>query len=113
VKEVKFVAQILHSMEIPVKFPIICRVDNVGAIFMAENVTTSNRTKHIDTRYHFVREFVEDGFLKIIFVKTDDNKSDIFTKNVSGTTLDVHKPAYVVEKDYLKEKDAKHDRDAQ
>jgi hypothetical protein len=45
----------------------LSRVDNVGAIFMAENVTMSTRRRHVDVRYHFVREFVEDGFIKIIF----------------------------------------------
>jgi len=67
-KEVKFVAQVMMSMGIPVKSPIIVRVDNVGAIFMSENVTTSPRMKHVDIRYHFVREYVEDGFIEIIFV---------------------------------------------
>ena len=89
-KEIKFVVQILQSMKIPVRIPVVVRVDNVGAIFMTENVTTSNRTRHVDIRYHFVREFVEDGFIKIIFVKTADNDADIFTKNVNGETYDRH-----------------------
>jgi hypothetical protein len=42
-KDIKFVVQILLSMGIPVKLPVIVKVDNVGAIFMAENVTTSTR----------------------------------------------------------------------
>ena len=54
------------------------------AIFMSENITTSNRTKHVHSRYRFVDEFVEDGFIEIIFVKTKDNVVDIFTKNTSG-----------------------------
>jgi hypothetical protein len=56
-------------MGIPVKLPVILRVDNVGAIFIAENVLTSSRTKHTDTRHHFVREFIEERFGKIIFVR--------------------------------------------
>jgi hypothetical protein len=32
---------------------------------MSENVSMSSRTKHVDTKYHFVREFVEEGFVKI------------------------------------------------
>jgi hypothetical protein len=51
---------------------------------MAENVTTSTRTRHVDVRYHFVREFVEDGFIKIIFVRTTENNADMFTKNATG-----------------------------
>jgi hypothetical protein len=64
VKDVKFGFQILLSMGIPVKLPVIVRVDNVGAIFMVENLPTSTRTRHVDVRYHFVREFVQDGFIK-------------------------------------------------
>jgi hypothetical protein len=46
-KEIKFVVQILLAMGIPVKLlPIIVLVDNVGAIFMAENVATSTRMRH-------------------------------------------------------------------
>ena len=45
-------------------------MDNVGAIFMAENVTATPKSKHIDTRAKFVTQFIADGFLKVIFVKT-------------------------------------------
>jgi hypothetical protein len=89
-KEVKFVYQVLLSMGMKIKLPIIVRVDNVGAIFMAENVAVSQRTKHIDVKYRFVQEFVLDGFLRIIFVRTEDNHADIFTKNVSGDLHEKH-----------------------
>ena len=89
-KEVKFVYQVLLSMGMKIKTPIIVRVDNVGAIFMAENVAVSQRTKHIDVKYRFVQEFVMDGFLRIIFVRTAENHADIFTKNVSGDLHDKH-----------------------
>ena len=75
---------LLKSMIIEVKLPITLRLDNVGAIFIYENVTMSNRTKHVDTRYRFVNESVEDGFIEIIFVKTKYNVADIFAKNTSG-----------------------------
>ena len=71
-------------MSIEVKLPITVRLYNVGAIFMSENVTTSNRTNHVNTRYRFVNEFVEDGFIEIFFVKTKENVADVFTKNTSG-----------------------------
>ena len=58
VKEVIFVSQLLTSMKIHVQHPIIVRVDNVGAIFMAQNVTTTSQTKHVDIRYKFVNEYV-------------------------------------------------------
>jgi hypothetical protein len=87
-KKIKFVIQILLSVGIPVKLLITVWVDNVGGIFMAENMPTSMRTHHVDVRYHFVREFVEDGFIKIIFVRTTENNADIFTKNMTGESYD-------------------------
>ena len=77
-KEVKFVYQLLDGMGMKVKLPIVIRVDNLGAVFMSENVSVSQRTKHVDVRYRFVQEFVFDGFIKVIFVKTENNDSDIF-----------------------------------
>jgi hypothetical protein len=65
------------------EFPIEVNVDNVGAIYLSKNASTSNRTKHIDTRYHFFREYVEVGILKIKFVRSENNHADIFTKNTS------------------------------
>jgi Reverse transcriptase (RNA-dependent DNA polymerase) len=103
-KEVKFIIQVLLSVNIQVKLPVIVHVDNVGAIFMSENVTATSRTKHIDARYHFIREYIEDGYIKIIFVKTDDNHADIFTKNVTGDIYDKHVQNYLVQKSQIHEK---------
>ena len=47
-KEINFVYQILSSMGLKVKAPIVVRVDNVGAIFKAENMSTGQRTRHVD-----------------------------------------------------------------
>jgi sulfatase maturation enzyme AslB (radical SAM superfamily) len=52
-------------------------------MLMAQNASSGVRTQHVDTRYHFVRENLEDGIIKIEFVKSVDNESDIFTKNVT------------------------------
>ena len=50
VKEVMFVIQLLGSMKVLVKLPVMVRVDNVGAIFMVSNITTMSKTKHVDIR---------------------------------------------------------------
>jgi hypothetical protein len=83
-REILFVAQVMEFLGLTVKRPIVVRVDNVGAIYLANNQTTSQRTKHVDVRYHFVREYIEDGTVEIIFVKSKDNDADIFTKNLDG-----------------------------
>ena len=62
---------------------------------MANNHTTSQRTKHIDTRYHFVREYVEDGIVKVQYVKTEENLADPFTKNLGEKLFVKHIGEYI------------------
>ena len=92
-KEVLFMAQVLKSMGIKIELPIVIRVDNTAAIFLSNNVTTNQRTRHVDIRTKFVMQYTgPDGMLKIIFVKGTDNDSDIMTKNVSGDLHEKHVP---------------------
>ena len=97
-KEIKFIVQVMWSLNMSVELPVVVRVDNVGAIYLANNLNTSQRTKHIDVRYNYVREFVEDDFIKIYFVRTDENDADIFTKNTTTDIFQRHSAKLVGEK---------------
>ena len=101
VKEIVFVMQVLKSIGIPVETPVIVRVDNMGAIFMAENASSSVRTRHIDIKWHFTRNLTKDKIIKIVFVRTADNKSDGFTKNVSADIHEKHSQDFVWHKSDL------------
>ena len=83
-KELKFIVQLLQTMNIEVELPITVYVDNVGAIWLSNNRTTSDRAKHIDIRTSFVKEYQEDGKIIIKFVKSEDNEADIFTMNTTN-----------------------------
>ena len=83
VKKIRFIYFILCEIWIKVEFPIVVKTDNVGALFISQNSLTGVRSRHVDTRYHFVRENMEEGFVKIEFIKSSDSDSDIFIKNVS------------------------------
>jgi len=54
--------------------------DNTSAVNMAKNSVQHKRTKHIDIRYHFLRDNVEKGLIVMTFCKTEDQIADIFTK---------------------------------
>ena len=79
-----FVIQHLGSMKIFVKYPVMVRVYNIGAIFMASHIITMSCTKHMDIMYKYVNEYVEDGIVKIVFVKFIDKDSNILTKSFSA-----------------------------
>ena len=98
VKDILFLKYLFKSMHIRVQTPITVRVDNLGAVFMSTNVTTSTRTKHVDIRSKFVREYVQDGTIKIIFVRSEENDSDIMTKNLGSLLHSKHAMKLVSEK---------------
>ena len=54
---------------------------------MIKNDKFSNRTKHVDTKYHFVKDLVSDGKMKLEYVQTDENIADMFTKPLSAVKL--------------------------
>ena len=85
-------------MKIAVKYTVMVIVNNVGAIFMASNITTTCCTKNVDIRYKYVNEYVEDGVVKIVFVKSADNDSNILTKNFSAELHEKHSKKMVIEK---------------
>ena len=88
--EIMFIRMILEFLGVRVRMPIIVHCDNIGAIFLSYNAKISQRTKHIDTKYRYVGEYVEQGVVKIIFVRSEENVADILTKNVSLETFKKH-----------------------
>jgi hypothetical protein len=78
------------------------RVDNVGAIFMSESHSTMGKTKHIDIRHNFVRQYVDEGYLNLIFVKSEDNLSDGYTNNMNTEVYEKHHGEFVADKSYIK-----------
>jgi hypothetical protein len=70
VKENRFIFYFLRDIGIPAKLRIMVRTDNIGGMFMAENAS-GVKTRHIYTRYHFIREHVEDSFIKVVLVKKE------------------------------------------
>ena len=98
VRELKFIVQLLQTMNIEVELPITVYVDNVGAIWLSNHRTTSDRTKHIDIRTSFIKEYQEDGKIIIKFVKSEENKADIFTKNTTNVIIHNHQTKLVWDK---------------
>ncbi|GJZ94816.1 retrovirus-related pol polyprotein from transposon TNT 1-94 [Tanacetum coccineum] len=63
-----------------VSLPMYC--DLQAAIAISCNPVQHSRTKHIDVRYHFIKEHVEKGIVKLFFVKTEYQLADLFTKSL-------------------------------
>jgi len=61
------------------KLTILYR-DNQSAITLTRDTQFHARSKHFDVQNHFVREKVENGVIDIIYIPTDNNIADVFTK---------------------------------
>ena len=59
---------------------VIIRIDNQSAISLTRNPVFHGRSKHIHTRYHFIRECVEKGLIEVQHVPGHEQKADILTK---------------------------------
>ena len=55
-------------------------VDNKSAIELAKNPVNHERSKHIDVRFHFIREQVKEGSVELVHVASKEQATDIFTK---------------------------------
>ena len=105
VKEIPFVIQVLEFVGVKVRKPVDVMVDNVGAIYMSQNQVGSSRTRHMDTRYYYVNDMQDEGLIKVKFVRSENNVSDVATKNVTSEVMDTHMDRITAEKDYWKEGD--------
>ena len=59
--------------------------DNTSAINISKNPVLHSRTKHIEIRYHFIRNLVEDKVLELCFIPTEHQLADLFTKPLDSS----------------------------
>jgi hypothetical protein len=62
---------------------VVLKVDNKSAISLIRNPILNGRSRHIDTRYHLIRDYEANGQIKVQFIRTDEQLSDILTKSLS------------------------------
>ena len=67
--------------------------NNQGAIKMANNKHSSRRTRHIDVKHHIVREAVEEGLVRIVYVRSEEQHADILTKALDMRIFQLHAKA--------------------
>ena len=56
--------------------------DSQSAIMLAKNPVFHAKTKHIDVKYYFIQDMLEDKFMKPVKVHIDDNIADLMTKGL-------------------------------
>lgn len=71
--------RLVSDLQLEMGKPVVY-MDNQGAMKLAKNPEFHKRTKHIQVRYHFIREKFESGLFQLSYVNTNDQIADICTK---------------------------------
>jgi hypothetical protein len=66
----------------------ICE-DNQGCMALANNPQSSRKTRHIQVRYHWIRERLQDNTVRLIQIATNDQLADVMTKGLYGPPLNL------------------------
>ncbi|PKA46909.1 Retrovirus-related Pol polyprotein from transposon TNT 1-94 [Apostasia shenzhenica] len=62
-------------------------IDNKSALALAKNPVFHDRSKHIDIRYHFIRECIAKMEIQLKYIKSQDQVADVFTKPIKSSTF--------------------------
>ncbi|SOV03874.1 uncharacterized protein UDID_19346 [Ustilago sp. UG-2017a] len=85
-REVLFLKQLLRSIGIATGTPTVY-LDNTGCIQVSKDPAQHWKLKHIDTKYHFVRNNVQEGRVQIKYVDTTRNLADVLTKPIGRQAM--------------------------
>lgn len=83
--EVKWLCSVLSELGIQLPQVPVVHCDNIGATYLCANPVFHSRMKHIAIDYHFVRELVQQGYLRVSHITTTDQLADALTKPLPRT----------------------------
>ena len=69
----------------------VIQVDNKLVIELAKNPVNHERSKHMDVRFHFIRDHVKEGNLELLHVANQDQVADIYTKPLPKVLFEKYK----------------------
>ncbi|RVX02180.1 Retrovirus-related Pol polyprotein from transposon TNT 1-94 [Vitis vinifera] len=73
-----------------VQSPITLYCDNSGAVANSKEPQSHKRAKHIERKYHLIRDIVQRGDVVVMKIASENNLADPFTKSLSSTTFERH-----------------------
>jgi hypothetical protein len=81
-QDMLYVLNVLESMGLWVKLPMLLEMDNKGTVDLANNWSIGGCTRHVDMQQCFLWELKKSKVMKIKWIKHLENNADVFTKNL-------------------------------
>lgn len=82
VKEAVYLKQLLREMKIECPDTIVIHGDNLSAMNLVKNPVHHSRSKHIDIKFHYVRDVYRGGEIELKYCSSSNMIADILTKNL-------------------------------
>ena len=101
VQEAIFLRGLLRELGYEQFEPTTIGEDNQSCKKLATNPVLHKRSKHIDTKYHFIRERVDDNSIKLIYTPTEEMAADLLTKSLPQQRIEQHREQLLVESRFL------------
>lgn len=84
-KDTRWLQQFLKEIE--PKREVLLYTDNKAAIRLTKSQTFHRRTRHIEHKYYFIRQLVQDKKMKVVDIAGKENPADILTKLIPSTKV--------------------------
>lgn len=89
--EAKWLRTLLVEIGFDIKEPTIIHEDNQSCIKIAESSGEHKRMKHINVKYNFIREAIENGEIRLKYLQSNEQIADIMTKGLGKILFEKHK----------------------
>ena len=72
--------KILEELQLKEDGPTLIYYDNSSTIKLSKNLVLHGRSKHIEVKYHFLKDLTNDGVINLVYYRSEDQIADILTK---------------------------------
>ncbi|WVY96568.1 hypothetical protein V8G54_028719 [Vigna mungo] len=81
--------ELLRELQMILERPMKLKMDNTSAINLARNPMSHGRSKHIEVRFHFLRDIVNKERIELCYCKAAEQLADLFTKPLAADKFEV------------------------
>ncbi|KXJ78337.1 hypothetical protein RP20_CCG004995 [Aedes albopictus] len=86
-RELNWILRLFDDLKIETTLPVKINEDNQGCIKQLSTPNVNRRSKHIETKHHFIRQLKQDGIIDPQYLPTEDMIADMMTKPLFGVKL--------------------------